>query len=235
MFWKNCLGLRTYKGWYGFLSGEQNATKSEFDPYLKSLLEWLREYRSLDTVTLLLPAENRQNLAVYATIGLEEEIVQQIRIPLGQGIAGSIAASGKPMIVNDLSEVEVFSPVLRQKGLQSLVGIPLLVNQDLVGVLHFGTFQSHQFTERDMEELENFAHHLGSIMTGAGIFNFEWDGHNQEFCLENKGMRKNRFSFNTLYRSFMLNLSALGLRVFKGALSPFCLPLQPLVIFASNF
>ena len=92
MFWKNCLGLRTYKGWYGFLRGEQNATKSEFDPSLQSLLEWLREYRSLDTVTLLLPTDNRQSLAVYATIGLEEEIVQQIRIPLGQGIAGRIAA-----------------------------------------------------------------------------------------------------------------------------------------------
>ncbi len=235
MFWRNCLGLRTYKGWYVLLSGEQNIKKSEFDPYLQNLLLWLREYKSLDTVTLLLPAENRQNLAVYATIGLEEEIVQQIRIPIGQGIAGSIAASRKPMIVNDLSGAEVFSPVLRQKGLRSLVGIPLLVNQDIIGVLHFGTFQSHQFTERDMEELENFAHHLGSIMADTELFNFERGCHNQEFCLENKGMRKSTSGVNTLFRSFMLNLSALGLRIFRGALSPFYFPLQPLVIIASAF
>jgi L-methionine (R)-S-oxide reductase len=190
MLWKDCTGLRnSYKGWQVFLRGEKNTTKKDFAPYLKNFLEWLRVYKSVDTVTLLLPVANQQNLGVYATIGLEEEIVKQIRIPMGQGIAGGIAANRKSLIVNDLSAVEIFSPVLRHKGLRSLVGIPLPISQDTVGVLHLGTFQSHQFTESDVEELESFAQRLGSTMADAGLFNGEW-AHNQEFCLENKGVRK---------------------------------------------
>ncbi|WP_375495009.1 hypothetical protein [uncultured Nostoc sp.] len=67
---------------------------------------------SVDTVTLLLPVADLQSLAVQATIGLEEEITQQIRIPIGRGIAGHIAASVEPMMVNNLSTVEVVSPIL---------------------------------------------------------------------------------------------------------------------------
>lgn len=237
MLWKDRTGLRnSYKGWQVFLRGEKNTTQKDFAPYLKNLLEWLREYKSVDTVTLLLPVANQQNLGVYATVGLEEEMVQQIRIPMGQGIAGSIAASRKSLIVNDLSSVEIFSPILRHKGLRSLIGIPLSVGQDIVGVLHFGTFQSRQFTESDVEELENFAQRLGSVMADAGIFNAEWT-HNQEFCSKHKDMRKLISSFNTLYRSFRQNVSPLGLRVVEVC-PPFIYPSNPLcssVLFASNF
>jgi L-methionine (R)-S-oxide reductase len=215
MFWKDRTGLRnSYKGWQVFLCGEKNTTKKDFAPYLKNLLAWLREYKSVDTVTLLLPVANQQHLGVYATIGLEEEMVQQIRIPMGEGIAGSIAANRKPLIVNDLSTVEIFSPILRRKNLRSLVGIPLPIGQDIVGVLHLGTFQSHQFTESDVEELESFAQRLGSVMAEAGVFNVEWM-HNPEFCLENKGARKIRSRFSTLYQSFSQNVSAFGSRVLE--------------------
>jgi L-methionine (R)-S-oxide reductase len=210
MLWKDRTGLRnSYKGWQVFLRGEKNTTKKDFAPYLKNFLEWLRVHKSVDTVTLLLPVAHQQNLGVYATIGLEEEMVKQIRIPMGQGIAGGIAANRKSLIINDLSAVEIFSPVLRHKGLRSLVGIPLPIGQDIIGVLHFGTFQSHQFTESDVEELENLAQRLGSTMADAGIFNDEW-AHNQEFCLENKGVRKITSSFRTLYRSFGQNILPLA-------------------------
>lgn len=224
MLWKDRTGLRnSYKGWQVFLRGEKNTTKKDFAPYLKNFLEWLRVYKSVDTVTLLLPVANQQNLGVYATIGLEEEMVKQVRIPMGQGIAGGIAANRKSLIVNDLSAVEIFSPVLRHKGLRSLVGIPLPIGPDIVGVLHFGTFQSHQFTESDVEELEKFAQRLGATMADAGISNAEW-AHNQEFCSKDKGVRKLISSFNALYQSFSQNVSALGLRVVE--VHPlFCLPL----------
>jgi len=142
------------------------------DAFLKNLLEWLREYMSVDTVTLLLPVKDQQNLAVYATFGLEEEIVQQIRIPIGQGFAGRIAASNEPMIVHNLQEVDIVSPILRHKGLQSLVGIPLSFKQSGIGVLHIGTFQSHKFTERDVQQLQLIANLIGFMTADARVFNF---------------------------------------------------------------
>ena len=171
VFWGDYTGLpMPYMGW-NVVVGEEYKGNSQLTLALTKLLEWLREYMSVDTVTLLLPDENRQNLTVHATIGLEEEIKQQVRIPVGQGIAGRIAASSKPMIVNDLSAVEVFSPILRQKGLQALVGVPVCIKQGTVGVLHVGMLRSHQFTELDVQQLQLVAERLNLVIADAGLFN----------------------------------------------------------------
>ncbi|MBD6619673.1 GAF domain-containing protein [Komarekiella sp. 'clone 1'] len=162
VFWGDHTGLpKSYKGWNVFVgNGPDNATENQLVASIKKLLGWLKEYMSVDTVTLLLPTTDKQNLFIYATIGLKEEITENIQIPIGKGIAGRIAASNEPTIINDLSKVEVVSPILRQKGLRSLVGVPLPITQGVTGVLHVGTFQSHQFTERDIQQLQLVAHRL---------------------------------------------------------------------------
>jgi len=104
------------------------------------LLECIRQVIGVDTITILLQIEGGQQLAVRATLGLEEEIAEGIRIPIGRGFAGHIAASREPMIVDDLSKVEVVSPILQNKGIQSMVGVPLLVENQVIGVFHVGTF-----------------------------------------------------------------------------------------------
>lgn len=190
VFWGDYTGKPIpYRGWDVVTSGEQNGTKTRLFASLKKLLEWLREYMSVDTITLLLPVADQQNLAVYITAGLEEEIIQQIRIPIGQGFAGRIAASMEPMIVNNLSAVEVVSPILRDSGLRSLVGVPVPINHEVIGVLHVGTFQSRHFTERDVQQLQLTAHRLKLIIEDAGLFNFQWNPYNQECCLAVKSFR----------------------------------------------
>ncbi|MBR8833177.1 MAG: GAF domain-containing protein [Stigonema ocellatum SAG 48.90 = DSM 106950] len=119
---------------------------------------------SVDTITILLPTKNGQKLAVCATIGLEEEIAEDIRIPMGLGFAGHIAASGEQMIVKDLSKVEIVSPILRNRGIQSMVGVPLVVNDETNGVLHVGMFRSYEFTRDDAQRLQQVAFRIGSAI-----------------------------------------------------------------------
>ncbi|WP_337885737.1 GAF domain-containing protein [Fischerella thermalis] len=180
LYWKDDAGLPNfYKGWNVFIGDKQNDTAAKFDKSLQKVLEWLKEYMSVDTVTFLIPVTDQQNLDAYASIGLEEEIAKHIRIPIGHGIAGRIAASMKPMILNNLSEVEIVSPILRQKDLKSLVGIPIPLKQGVVGVLHVGTLKPHHFTERDVEQLELAAHRI-STMINTEVLNFEQGDCNQE-------------------------------------------------------
>lgn len=128
---------------------------------LYHLLDCIRQAMAVDTVTLLLQTEEEQQLAVSITIGLEEEITTGIKIPIGRGFAGRIAASRELMIVNDLSTVEVVSPILRNKGLQSMLGVPLLVKDQVIGVFHIGTFLPRQFTKEDAQLLQLVADHVG--------------------------------------------------------------------------
>ncbi|WP_315789031.1 GAF domain-containing protein [Fischerella sp. JS2] len=204
LYWRDDTGLPNfYKGWNVFIGEKQNGTATKLDESLQKVLEWLKEYMSVDTVTFLLPVTDQQKLDVYATIGLEEEIAQHIRIPIGHGIAGRIAASMKPMILNNLSGVEIFSPILRQKDLKSLVGIPIPLKQGVVGVLHVGTFESHQFSERDVEQLQLAAHRI-STMIDTEVLNIEQSDYHRE--LER---------FNSVSQVFTLNISALKKQVLK--------------------
>lgn len=192
--------LQSSRSWNVFVNGEQIGTQTEFAASLKKLLEWLRDYMSVDTVTLLLPTINQQNLAVYVTLGLEEEILQQILIPIGEGFAGRIAASQKPMIVDNLNEVEIVSPVLRHKGLRSLVGIPLPIKQSEIGVLHLGAFQSHKFTEHDVQKLQLVANLIKSMIEDTNKFSIKNSLHWElgipywDRCLLGKDIVPNNFA-----------------------------------------
>ncbi len=128
---------------------------------LHQLLDCIRQAMAVDTVTVLLPTENGQQLAVGATLGLEEEITEGIRIPIGRGFAGRIAATCELMFVDDLSTVEVVSPILRNKGIQSMVGVPLLVKDEVIGVFHVGTVRSRHFTRDDAQLLQLVAERIG--------------------------------------------------------------------------
>ncbi len=128
------------------------------------LFDCIRQVMAVDTITVLLRAEGGHQLAVRATLGLEEEIIEEVRIPIGRGFAGSIAASCKPLIVDDLSAIEVSSPILRDKGIQSMIGVPLLGADQVIGVFHVGTVHPRQFTQDDVQLLQLIADRLGSSL-----------------------------------------------------------------------
>lgn len=136
---------------------------------LHPLLNCIRQLMVVDTVALLLPTENAKQLAVCATLGLEEEVTEGIKIPIGRGFAGRVAASGRAVLVDDLSTVEVVSPILRNKGLKSMLGVPLLVKNRVVGVFHIGTLHPRQFTKKDAQLLQLIAYHVGLTLNHLAV------------------------------------------------------------------
>ena len=56
-------------------------------------------------------------------------------------------------MVIDVDEYPVYNPILRQKQLKSMVGVPLLVRGASLGVLHVGTLAPRQFTRDEVELL----------------------------------------------------------------------------------
>ncbi|WP_423753495.1 GAF domain-containing protein [Chlorogloeopsis fritschii] len=145
-----------------YFQNQNDTAVAEFflEKILYIILEYVRRLMSVDTSTVLLQTQDQQELAVIATIGLEEEKSENIHIPVGKGFAGQIAANCTHMNINDLSEVEVISPVLRNKGIRSILGVPMIVKKRAIGVLHIGTFHSRQFTEKETEMLQFFANHI---------------------------------------------------------------------------
>ena len=124
---------------------------------LQELLTRVVDILGVDTSAILLLEDDDTTLVPRAAKGLEEEVERGIRIPLGHGFAGRIAASRQPVRIFDLAEAEVVNPILREKGLVSMLGVPLLVEGTVVGVLHVGTLHQRAFDDNDEELLQRAA------------------------------------------------------------------------------
>jgi serine phosphatase RsbU (regulator of sigma subunit)/anti-sigma regulatory factor (Ser/Thr protein kinase) len=76
---------------------------------------------------------------------------------VGRGFAGRIAATRQPVRIFDVDKAEIFNPILREKGLRSLLGVPLLVEGEVIGVLHVGTLSERYFDDEDEQLLQRAA------------------------------------------------------------------------------
>jgi phosphoserine phosphatase RsbU/P len=124
------------------------------DDLFKELLERIKALLDVDTAAVLLLDVHAQQLVATAANGLEEEVRRDIRVPVGRGFAGRIASDRKPLAIDDLGPDDVVSPVLREKGIRSLLGVPVFARGEVIGVLHVGTFQPRRFSRADIELLE---------------------------------------------------------------------------------
>ncbi len=79
---------------------------------LEELLIRIRELLRADTAAVLLLDEKRGELVATAAKGIEEEVEQGNRLPVGGGFAGKIAASGKPVVLEDVDHEKVLNPLL---------------------------------------------------------------------------------------------------------------------------
>jgi phosphoserine phosphatase RsbU/P len=128
---------------------------------LGELLERVRALLDADAAAFLLLDEESEQLITVAAIGLEDEVTQGIRVDVGSGFAGAVAATKAPIIVDHVDESSVVSPIIRDKGLATLVGVPMLAGGDVLGVLHVGTYTRRHFTEQDVALLQLVADRAG--------------------------------------------------------------------------
>ena len=124
------------------------------DDLLAALLGRLKEILNADTAAVLLLDSSGRQLIATAASGLEEEVMQGVRIPVGGGFAGRIAAERRPVILARVDRSNVLNPILLEKGIRSLVGVPLLVHGAVIGVLHVGTMRNRIFTTDDAALLQ---------------------------------------------------------------------------------
>jgi putative methionine-R-sulfoxide reductase with GAF domain len=120
--------------------------------FLTALLYRTREALGADTAAVLLL--DRGHLVAAAAAGLEEEVHQGVLIPLGGGFAGRVAAERRPVILDRVDHTTVLNPILWEKGIRSLLGVPLIAGGRVLGVLYVGSLAPREFTGDDVDLLE---------------------------------------------------------------------------------
>src|SRR5258706_1609307 len=144
------------------------------DDLLRELLGRVPAVMGVDNIAILLLEEDGQTLTLRAIRGQEVGAVGRTKIQLGRGVAGRVAASREPLIVDDTFAIDVVNPWHRET-LRSVVGVPLLAEDQLVGVVLVGSVTLRRFTEADVQLLQHAADRISLAIGRAHLYATEQD------------------------------------------------------------
>jgi len=116
-----------------------------------------------DQGSIMLIDKNCENMHIVFTRGMTLTVAQSIPIKVGKGIAGTVARTGEPLLINDVEKVLRVANRPRFKS-KSLICIPLKLKKKLIGVLNLSDKKNlAPFTEADLQILTSFAN-LATLM-----------------------------------------------------------------------
>ncbi len=138
------------------------------DDILRELTQRVAGVMRADTAAVLLRDERSGDLVARAAHGIEEEVYQGVRVPVGRGFAGTIAASGQPLLLERIDKTTVVNPLLWERGIQALLGVPLTQGSQVIGVLHVGSLSARTFTREETHALQSVADRVASAVRDRG-------------------------------------------------------------------
>jgi serine phosphatase RsbU (regulator of sigma subunit) len=127
---------------------------------LTETLDRVREVLKVDTATVLRYQAGGQQLVAIAAVGIEEEVHQGVRVPVGTGFAGRVARDREAVVLDHVDETTVVNSLLWERGLRAMLGVPMIAGADLVGVLHVGSVRPRPFSEAEIGTLQLLADRL---------------------------------------------------------------------------
>lgn len=132
-----------------------------YSELLRMIIETATEVIDAESAVLLLLDEEGDELAFDVTFGIEDEEVQGLRLPIGHGIAGLVAATGQPIAISDAASDPRVAPEIAGAlpyVPQSILCVPLLYRGRPIGVLEvLERDGGRSFTPQDIATLGAFA------------------------------------------------------------------------------
>jgi len=141
---------------------------SGLDELVERVLPVVRDAVQAEGTSFLLLSDDGRELRFKGSVGVEEEETGATVIPLGAGATGRIAATGRPLVIGELSAEDVVSPALRER--RSYVGVPVRVGGRVVGVLHASSREPGAFAEEDADFLQSIADSLAATIDRTRLF-----------------------------------------------------------------
>lgn len=143
----------------------------DLNELLKLAMELATEVVKAEASSLILKEKFTKDLFVHVATGEKKEIVKQIRIPKGKGIAGWVANNKKTLLVNDAqNDPRFFGEVDERTGLKTrnILCAPLLVEKKLIGVIEaINKRNGDHFEVADVKMFEIFASQVAVAIENA--------------------------------------------------------------------
>src|SRR5258708_23262368 len=120
---------------------------------LQTIMDKMAEYFRPDTWSLLMVDEAKEELYFAIAVGDAAEMLQSVRLKVGEGIAGWVAKHGEPLIVPDVYTDPRFTKRVDEMTkwkTRSIICIPLKAKQRVLGVIQLINVGMEAFGENEM-------------------------------------------------------------------------------------
>ena len=114
----------------------------DFDEALRTLIEGATELLDVERGSIMIVDHATATLSIRVCKGIDEAVARRVRIPLGEGIAGSVASSGAPLVVHDIRELPLWQQTVAPEQRDdyrdhSALCVPLVIHGKVHGVMNF--------------------------------------------------------------------------------------------------
>lgn len=126
-----------------------------------------------DAGSLLLVDQDRSELYFEVATGEKGDKLKEMRLKIGEGIAGWVAQTGEPVIVDDVHEDPRFCSVadhISDYRTHTLLAVPVRAGGRIIGVLQAVNKISGTFTPEDRDLLMSLAHQVAPAIENALMY-----------------------------------------------------------------
>jgi diguanylate cyclase (GGDEF)-like protein len=136
-----------------------------------------------DKGSLMLLDDDASYLTIKAAKGINKKLLGEIKIKVGEGIAGKVFSNGEPCIIDDIDTCEMFVSKRKPKyKTGSFISIPLKVGDQTIGVLNISDkITGEIFSEDDMILLRSFASYASIALERSAYYSLA--GHLRELSI----------------------------------------------------
>jgi len=143
------------------------------DQLLIETLRWAEGEIGTEAASLLLMDPSRQFLRFEVALGDKGPMLKDFRIELGKGIAGTVALTGEPVVVDDVRRdprwaVDIADAIEFQT--RSILAVPMTLQNQVVGVLELINKREGTFTDQDVQLLTVIAHQAALFLETARLY-----------------------------------------------------------------
>lgn len=141
------------------------ASTRTWDELMGTIVDRARDAANADVCSLYLMDRDGTGVTLAATNGLGKEFIGKARLLLGQGITGIVAQTRRPIYSPDIKVDPRFAWITgRNQPHTSMLSVPLVWNDQVVGVLNVQTLARRRFTESNVRFLEALAGLLAGLI-----------------------------------------------------------------------
>ncbi|NWF79183.1 MAG: GAF domain-containing protein [Chloroflexi bacterium] len=129
--------------------------------------------RRLNVTTVALWTIDEDNVLVPAALdGIPLEQGRAMRVPVGQGLTGRVAALGRPLVIDDVNEQggSLFPVYQREHHLIAFMGVPVVYRERIIGVLSVMTNTPRHFSADEQALLAGLANQAATALENARLF-----------------------------------------------------------------